>query len=78
MEETVTNIINNWNPIEIYPLLYDEYQDEVGRIVTSLSKSKSIDSVAAVIYSVFLDSFGSLFEKTEEECRNIAEKIVLL
>jgi hypothetical protein len=76
MSETMRQVINNWNPIEIYPLLENEYQYEIKRIREGIAISNSsIQSLSNLVYTVFKDSFGEQFQKTIEDCREIACKL---
>ena len=75
MEEKMRDIINEWNPIEIYPLLIDEYNYEIKRIIDGSSNCTSKESLSNLIYNVFFDSFGSEFKKSKESCEKIAEVI---
>ncbi|WP_042208625.1 DUF1871 family protein [Paenibacillus durus] len=76
MQNKINEIINKWNPVEIYPLLEDEYSSESKKIVEALGKIKSIDDLAVGIFSIFKQSFGKEFTKSIEECKVIAEEIM--
>lgn len=76
MDKKISEIINDWNPIEIYPLLQDEYQYETKRIEDRIKDCQSIQTLTELIYSVFKDSFGGQFTKTNEDCKEIARKIL--
>lgn len=56
--EKVMDIINKWNPIEIYPLLEDEYQSESKQIMIADINSESAETLAKEIFNVFNESFG--------------------
>ena len=73
MDRMIQQIINEWNPLEIYPLIQSEYQYEIERIEQGMASGEQ--SCGNLIYSVFRDSFGLQFEKTIEECEEIACKL---
>jgi hypothetical protein len=56
--DLVKIIINEWNPVEIYPLLDGEYEPEVKEICDQLTQVNSIDELASVIHQVFVNWFG--------------------
>lgn len=73
---SIQDMINEWNPLDIYPLLQDEYSYEVEKIEQGLSDQMSICSLADLIHRVFQDSFGEQYRKSEKECRKIAREIL--
>ncbi|WP_017811048.1 DUF1871 family protein [Paenibacillus shenyangensis] len=76
MTKKITLIINDWNPIEIYPLLDIEYDSEVKQIYELLTLNDTKSELAEKIYQVFEKKFGKLFQNTLIECEVIAEKIL--
>lgn len=46
MKNRIIEIINEWNPIEIYPLLEDEYYSESKKLIEAIGKSNSIEELA--------------------------------
>lgn len=72
----ITQIINDWNPIEIYPLLDIEYDSEVKQIYELLTINDTKSELAEKIYQVFEKNFGEQFQNTFIECEDIAEKIL--
>ncbi|MEK3881749.1 DUF1871 family protein [Paenibacillus sp. PL2-23] len=76
MNRKILEIINDWNPVEIYPLLNDEYQEECKKISKEISVSDSVDYIAEVIYKIFKYSFGKEFTNSIEDCREVAKKIL--
>ncbi len=76
MKNTIINIINDWNPINIYPLLEDEYLDETQQILEVFEFSKTIDNLANHIFSIFKESFDKEFDKNIDDCKIIARKIL--
>ncbi|MCP3747552.1 DUF1871 family protein [Paenibacillus sp. A3M_27_13] len=76
MNGDIVQMINEWNPIEIYPLLEDEYYSEIRKIYEISKETNSVEELAEQIHFVFAQSFKKEFDKSIEECRLIAEKII--
>ncbi|AZH28724.1 DUF1871 family protein [Paenibacillus sp. M-152] len=76
MNDDIVQMINEWNPIEIYPLLEDEYYSEIHKIHEKSKETNSIRELAKQIHSVFAQSFKKEFDKSIEDCQSIAEKIM--
>ncbi|MDN4619079.1 DUF1871 family protein [Paenibacillus sp. PsM32] len=76
MNENVLKIINDWNPAEIYPLLYKEYEIEVDIILYLIKSSKSKLELSKQIYNLFEHYFGTEFHKSQGECEMIAEMLI--
>ncbi|OOC58720.1 DUF1871 family protein [Paenibacillus ihbetae] len=72
----ILKIINEWNPVEIYPLLEDEYCSESKRVMEARRELNSIEELAIEIFGIFKNSFGKEFTNSIEECKVIAEKIL--
>ncbi|HAM2160018.1 TPA: DUF1871 family protein [Listeria monocytogenes] len=80
MYEKVEKIINDWDPIELFPLApKDEYSQEINKIISIVQENHNIDMnvLAKGIRKIFIDSFGEnlIFKNKEDE---IAEKILAL
>ncbi|EAC4060979.1 DUF1871 family protein [Listeria monocytogenes] len=80
MYEKVEKIINDWDPIELFPLApKDEYSQEINKIISIVQENHNIDMnvLAKGIRKIFIDSFGEnlIFKNYEDE---IAEKILAL
>ncbi len=45
MNVNLLEIINEWNPVEIFPLLENEYQYEVRKIQDGFSKNQTVQSL---------------------------------
>ncbi|EHQ2300390.1 DUF1871 family protein, partial [Listeria monocytogenes] len=78
--EKVEKIINDWDPIELFPLApKDEYSQEINKIISIVQENHNIDMnvLAKGIRKIFIDSFGEnlIFKNNEDE---IAEKILAL
>ncbi|EAC8103575.1 DUF1871 family protein [Listeria monocytogenes] len=78
MYETVEKIINDWDPIELFPLApKDEYSQEINKIISIVIENPKIDVnvLAKRIRKIFIDSFGEklIFKKNEGE---IAKNII--
>ncbi|MEJ3717193.1 DUF1871 family protein [Paenibacillus polymyxa] len=69
-------MINEWNPVEIYPLLEDEYYSEIRKIHEKSKETNSVEESVKQIHSVFAPSFKKEFDKSIEDCQLIAEKII--
>ncbi|EEO6799198.1 DUF1871 family protein [Listeria monocytogenes] len=80
MYEKVEKIINDWDPIELFPLApKDEYSQEINKIISIVQENHNIDMnvLAKGIIKIFIDLFGEnlIFKNNEDE---IAEKILAL
>ncbi|PDK68754.1 hypothetical protein AFZ23_05505 [Listeria monocytogenes] len=80
MYEKVEKIINDWDPIELFPLApKDEYSQEINKIISIVQENHNIDMnvLDKGIRKIFIDSFGEnlIFKNNEDE---IAEKILAL
>ncbi|MVP02423.1 hypothetical protein [Paenibacillus lutrae] len=73
----IKEIINEWNPIKIEPLLDDEYTVEVQLINDYLQKHEDItfSDLGEKINDIFDNKFKGYFIKTEESFY-IAKKIL--
>ncbi|MFT9369226.1 DUF1871 family protein [Paenibacillus polymyxa] len=76
MNDDIVQMINEWNPVEIYPLLEDEYYSEIRKIHEKSMETNSFGELAKQIHSVFAQSFKKEFDKRIEDCQLIAEKII--
>ncbi|MBP2097701.1 DUF1871 family protein [Enterococcus rivorum] len=78
MNEKIEKIINDWDPIDLFPMApRDEYSQEINKIVSILELNKNIDfrELALNIKTIFENSFGEemLFKNNEDE---VAKKIL--
>ncbi|MCY9591362.1 hypothetical protein PC41400_09060 [Paenibacillus chitinolyticus] len=74
----IQEIINEWNPIEIEPLLDDEYSFEVEYIVEFISEQKTGLTLLALretINEVFNQEFERFYTQSEQTL-DIAKKIM--
>ncbi|MTH55012.1 DUF1871 family protein [Bacillus mangrovi] len=70
----IKKIVNEWDPMELLPSAPDdEYEYEIGRIVSLVSKVDSINSLADGISHIFTKAFSENF--TKEKCLPVARKI---
>ncbi|WP_411347187.1 DUF1871 family protein [Paenibacillus sp. WLX2291] len=76
MREHITQIINEWNPIDIYPLLADEYSIEVQKVLEMLDLTTTVDELAHQLFHVFTVYFEEDFSKSVNDCTVIAQKII--
>ena len=76
----VTRIINEWDPINLLcHAPKDEYNSEIEEIRYLLSMTDNSSELAEGIFDVFSKSFGDeTFNKTKEECKLIAQKLLSL
>ncbi|EAF2146933.1 DUF1871 family protein, partial [Listeria monocytogenes] len=61
MYEKVEKIINDWDPIELFPLApKDEYSQEINKIISIVQENPNIDMnvLGKGIRKIFVDSFG--------------------
>ncbi|EAF2468223.1 DUF1871 family protein, partial [Listeria monocytogenes] len=59
MYEKVEKIINDWDPIELFPLApKDEYSQEINKIISIVQENPNIDMnvLAKGIRKIFIDS----------------------
>ncbi|NMO96713.1 DUF1871 family protein [Paenibacillus lemnae] len=78
MRDHIIQIINEWNPVDINPLLEDEYLSESQKVYEAASCTSTVNELANVVFNIFEKSFGKEFDKSIKECRIIAEKIIIL
>ncbi len=79
MKEKVREIINGWDPIDLFPYSpKDEYEVEINLIVDALCETKDIEFLAIKIKDIFIERFGdNVFSKNIGECMQIAKKVVI-
>ncbi|AIF51840.1 DUF1871 family protein [Pelosinus sp. UFO1] len=78
MDEKLITIINEWNPMDIHPLIVDEYAYEIKRIQGIFNRNlHNAYDLGEIIKRVFIDSFGERFPKSLEECIKVAKKYFL-
>lgn len=71
------DIITKWDPMNFMSHAPDdEYSDEAEKIDELLERTTDIDELARGIELVFKSMFGSDFNKSIDECREIAKKLV--
>lgn len=77
MKQKVTKIINDWDPIDLFPYSpKDEYEVEINLIVNLIEQLPDVQSLADGIKNIFTRRFGGdVFTKDIEECIQIANKI---
>ncbi|MDE7208240.1 MAG: YugE family protein [Lachnospiraceae bacterium] len=74
----IKNIIDNWDPIDLFPgAPDDEYWTENEEIEKLLEFTDSPIKLSEGIYEVFVKSFGEdTFKKSKSECERIAQMIL--
>lgn len=74
----IREIINEWNPMEIFPLIESEYDYEISRVLLELkNRLMLVEELGNIIYNVFKDSFSTRFDKGIDECIEVAKKILI-
>jgi hypothetical protein len=78
MKDKVAKIINEWDPIDLFPFSpKDEYQVEIELISELVDKKIDLESLANNIYDLFIKRFGDdVFMRNYDECFIIAKKIL--
>lgn len=78
MKENVAKIINNWDPIDLFPCSpKDEYEVEIDLISKLLGESTDLEYLANSISAIFTRRFGDdVFTRGYNECLDIAHKIL--
>lgn len=79
MNKEIVNIINDWNPIEIYPLLDDEYYPEIKELLKIISQNNniSVKELAIEIDNIFIRFFGNdIYISDINKCEEIAAIIL--
>ncbi|MFS0837422.1 hypothetical protein [Paenibacillus sp. 1P03SA] len=77
-EHYIQEIINEWNPIEIEPLVDDEYSFEIKLISKFINEQQNELKIPALkdkINEIFINEFERFFTKSNESI-NIAKKIM--
>ena len=75
----IVKLINEWNPIEIYPLLENEYLSEINKIIDFVEKNEDISYVqlAEFLEQTFIEAFNEkLYLSNKRICEEIAIKII--
>ena len=79
MFRKIKNIIDEWDPIELLVIHCppDEYDDISRELDKIIANGVDVDALADSIFAVFEQAFGvPTFNKSLEECRKIAQKIL--
>ena len=78
--ETITKIINDWDPIGLFPMApKNEYVIEIRRIYEYILKNQNLQiiTLAEVINQIFVQTFGAdVYDENIEQCILVAEKIL--
>lgn len=75
MPEQIKEILDNWNPIGISQVSYDEYLSVAEQIADTINEGFTPRSVCIVLKRA-LSIYGVNFRKSNEECMMIAKKIL--
>lgn len=80
MYDKVEKIINEWDPIDLFPMApEDEYSQEVRKIMNVLKRKErlSVENLANTLKTIFIESFGDdIFFRDNE--LDIANKLLNL
>jgi hypothetical protein len=77
-KKIITNIVNQWDPIGLFPgAPDDEYSCEISEIMVLVNSSKDRTFIAQGILNIFTKWFGSdIFLGSYDECYLVAGKIL--
>ncbi len=80
MYDKVEKIINEWDPIDLFPMApEDEYSQEIRKIMNVLKRKErlSVENLANTLKTIFIESFGDdIFFRNNE--LDIANKLLNL
>ena len=80
MKFKIMSIINEWDPIDLFPMApINEYNSEIEKILLFLKSEKNItiSQLQLEINNIFISSFGNdVYKSSFEECKTIATKIL--
>ncbi|AGF55477.1 hypothetical protein B0P06_000427 [Clostridium saccharoperbutylacetonicum] len=80
MKDIIMTIINDWDPIGLFPMApTDEYISEIEKIQEVLKSNNymTIGQLAFEINNIFLKTFGDeVYTKSLNECKKIAAEII--
>lgn len=80
MKEIIIKIINQWDPVDLFPHApQDEYELEIKEVIKIINSGETLTSamLGQQIYELFLRTLGSnVFLCSVDECHKIAEKIL--
>ena len=78
MYDKVEKIINEWDPIDLFPVApKDEYSQEIKQVLNVLKKKEqlSVENLANTLKAIFIESFGDdIFFRDNE--LDIANKLL--
>jgi len=77
-QKTVKRIIDDWDPIDLFPgAPDDEYWTEIEAIEHILRDTDNPVKLGEGIYAVFVKEFDDTFKRSKAECGQIAQMIFL-
>ena len=80
MLDNITEIINEWDPIGLFPLApEDEYECEIKKIYDyiRLDQNMTVDVLARKINEIFLQAFDEeVYNENMKQCMLAAKKIL--
>ncbi len=77
MKNTIEAIVNQWDPIGLFPgAPKDEYEVEIDSITRLVDRSPNVEHLAEGIKKIFTHQFGDdVFTRNYSECFDVAKKI---
>lgn len=77
MKDKIKNIIDKWDPIDLYPFApNDEYKVEIEKISQLLTLNISLENLAIKVKQIFVDSFGEdILFRDDESILKVAENL---
>lgn len=77
MKYIIKGIINDWDPIDVFPLFpEDEYDEEIDMVIEAVNRLHTKEELGEDIYRIFKEQLGSGFLREKKECIEIANKIL--
>lgn len=79
MFDKVKEIIDEWDPIDLLAMHCpaDEYDEISLELEKMIAERVDLDSLTSAIFDLFVQAFGiPTFNKSLDECRKIAKKIM--
>jgi len=80
MKSKITKIINEWDPIDLFPLApEDEYTIEIETINKIINDNTeiSVENLATEIHQLFTKRFGNdVYFREQKECLKVATEIL--
>lgn len=73
----VKKIIDDWDPIDLFPgAPNDEYWTEIAAVERLLNSTDDLVQLTEGIYAIFIWEFDDVFKKSKLECEQIAKMLL--